>query len=174
MTREEKTKAIGELVEVISASSSFYLTDTSGLSAEATSTLRRECFKNGIKLTVVKNSLLQKALERIEGKNYEPLIGTLVGNTSVMISEASNAPAKLIKEFRKKHKKPLVKSAFIEEECYIGDDQLEALVGIKSKDELLGELIGLLQSPMMNVISSLQSGQNTLGGLMKTLEERAQ
>ena len=173
MTREEKDQMIGTLVEVLEGSSVMYLTVTSALNAEATSTLRRECFKNGIQLKVVKNTLLKKAFERIEGKNYEPLFETLVGNTSLMLSDTGNAPAKLIKEFRKKHEKPILKSAFVLEECYIGDDQLQTLVDIKSKEELIGDVIMLLQSPMTNLVGALQSGQNNIGGLLKTLEERA-
>lgn len=164
---------IVELTETINDASVFYLTDTSELNAEQTSNLRRECFKNGIKLKVVKNTLLHKALEAVEDKDFGPLYETLKGNTSLMVAEVGNAPAKLIKEFRKEHEKPILKAAYVEEECYIGDDQLGNLADIKSKDELIGDIIMLLQSPMKTVVGQLQSGQNTVTGLLKSLEERA-
>jgi large subunit ribosomal protein L10 len=133
--------------------------------------LRRACFKANIKLEVVKNTLLSKAMEASD-KDFEDLSLVLVGNTAMMFSEAGNAPAKLIKEFRKKSDKPILKGAFIEEAVYLGDDQVEALVNIKSKDELIGEIIGLLQSPAKNVVSALQSGGGTLAGIIKTLSEK--
>lgn len=173
MTKEEKNQLVVELTESIAASESFYLTDSSELDAESTSKLRRECFKNGIKLRVVKNTLLKRAFEAIEDVDYTPLYDTLKGNTAVMFTEVANSPAKLIKSFRKEHEKPLLKGAFIEHECYIGDDQVDMLSTIKSKEELIGDIIGLLQSPAKNVISSLQSGGNTVSGLVKALAERA-
>lgn len=173
MTRVEKNEAIEAIKAAVTASPVLYLADTSALDAEATSNLRRECFKSGIKMQVVKNTLLRKAFESIEDRDFAPLIDTLKGNTSVMFAEVGNAPAKLIQEFRKKHDKPVLKGAYVESECYIGDDQLQALVDIKSKEELLGDIIGLLQSPIKNVIGSLQSGGGTLAGLLKSLEERA-
>lgn len=173
MTREEKSQMIVELTETINDANVFYLTDTSELNAEQTSNLRRECFKSGIQLKVVKNTLLHKALEAVEGKDFGPLFETLKGNTSLMVAEAGNAPAKLIKEFRKQHEKPILKAAYVEEECYVGDDQLGNLAEIKSKDELIGDIIMLLQSPMKTLVGQLQSGQNTVGGLLKALEERA-
>lgn len=173
MTREEKSQIIDELKVSIDNSNVFYLADTSAMDAVATSTLRRECFKKDIQLKVVKNTLLKKALEQVEGKDYSPLFEALKGNTSLMFAEAGNAPAKLIKEFRKKHEKPVLKAAYVEEECYLGDDSLDALCDIKSKDELIADVIMLLQSPIKNVVSSLQSGQNNIAGLLKTLEERA-
>ena len=141
------------------------------MNAETTSNLRRACFKANIKLEVVKNTLLSKAMEASD-KDFEDLSKVLVGNTAMMFSEAGNAPAKLIKEFRKKSDKPILKGAFIEEAVYLGDDQVEALVNIKSKDELIGEIIGLLQSPATNVVSALQSGVGTLAGIIKTLSEK--
>jgi len=141
------------------------------LNAETTSNLRRACFKANIKLEVVKNTLLAKAMEASE-KDFGDLSTVLVGNTAMMLSETGNAPAKLIKEFRKKSEKPILKGAFIEEAVYLGDDQVEALVNIKSKDELIGEIIGLLQSPAKNVVSALQSGGGTLAGIIKTLSEK--
>lgn len=174
MTKEQKNQEIAELVEVLSNSPIFYLTNTTSLNAEATSALRRECFKNGIKMRVVKNTLLTKALERIEGQDYSPIISALKGNTAVMTAEVANVPARLIKEFRKKNdNKPAFKAAFIQTDCYIGEDQLETLVALKSKEELVGEIIGLLQSPAKNVISALKSNAgDKIAGLVKTLEER--
>ena len=143
MTKEQKNQEIAELVEVLSNSPIFYLTNTTSLNAEATSALRRECFKNGIMMRVVKNTLLTKALERIEGQDYSPIISALKGNTAVMTAEVANVPARLIKEFRKKNdNKPAFKAAFIQTDCYIGEDQLETLVALKSKEELVGEIIG--------------------------------
>ena len=139
--------------------------------ANSTTNLRRACFKAGVKLEVVKNTLLAKAMEGSD-KDFGDLSQTLVGNTSLMFSETGNAPAKVIKEFRKKSDRPLLKGAYIEESVYVGDDQLENLVNIKSKEELLGEIIGLLQSPAKNVISALKSGGSTIAGIVKTLSER--
>lgn len=172
MTREEKTAFIEELSEKLANSNIFYLTDTSELNAEATAKLRRECFKKNIQLTVVKNKLLEKAFDKVEGRNFSELKSVLAGPTAIMYSEVGNVPAKLIEEFRKKNKKPLLKAAYVEEAIYIGDDQLKALTEIKSKEELLGELVGLLQSPAKNVISALKSGGGTIAGLVKTLSER--
>ncbi len=172
MTREEKNKEIEVLTEVLKNTNILYVADLAGLNAEQSSSLRRLCFKNGVKINVVKNTLLKKAMERSE-KNFEGLFPTLKGNTSIMVSETSNAPAKLIKEFRKKAEKPLLKGAYVEEAIFVGDNQLDALVSLKSKEELIGDVISLLQSPAKNVISALKSGQNTIAGLLKTLEERA-
>ena len=171
MTREEKSVVIEELTAQLADNTNIYLTDISGLDAATTSNLRRACFKSNIKLAVVKNTLLEKAMEASE-KDFGDLPTTLKGNTSVMYSETGNAPAKVIKEFRKKSEKPLLKGAFIEEAIYIGDDQLDALVDIKSREELIGEIVGLLQSPAKNVISALKSGGSTIAGLVKTLQER--
>jgi large subunit ribosomal protein L10 len=173
MTKEQKNQEIAELVEILSTSSIFYLTNTESLNAEATSALRRECFKSGIKMRVVKNSLLQKALERIEGKDFTPLYPALKGNTAVMFAEVANVPARLIKEFRKKHDKPAFKAAFVQEDCYVGENLLETLVALKSKEELVGDIIGLLQSPAKNVISALQGNAgHKIAGLVKALEEK--
>ncbi len=172
MTREEKSQVIQELTTTLADNNNIYLADISGLNAETTSNLRRACFKAGIKLSVVKNTLLAKAMEASD-KDFGDLPTVLKGNTSLMLAEAANAPAKLIKEFRKKTKdRPLLKGAFAEESVYIGDDQLEALVDIKSREELIGEIIGLLQSPAKNVVSALQSGGNKLSGIIKTLSEK--
>lgn len=173
MTKEQKNQEIASLVEELKNNEIFYIADTSTLNASATSQLRRECFKSNIKLRVVKNTLLKKAMERVEGKDYSPLFEALHGTTAVMYSEVGNAPARLIKEFSKKYQKPAFKAAFIQEDCYVGADQLEALVALKSKNELIGDIIGLLQSPAKNVVSALQSnaGQK-IAGLVKALEER--
>jgi large subunit ribosomal protein L10 len=171
MTKEEKNNQIESLTEVLKGTNVLYIADIAGLNAVQTSNLRRLCHKSGIQLNVVKNTLLKKAMERSE-KDFDELYPVLKGNTSIMISEAGNAPAKLIKEFRKKVDKPILKGAFVEESVYLGDDQVEMLVSIKSKEELIGDVIALLQSPAKNVVSALQSGKNTLGGLLKALEEK--
>ena len=171
MTREEKNQAIKDLTVKLNGANIFYLADIAGLDAESSSLLRRNCFKGDIQLEVVKNTLLKKALEKADG-NYDELYGTLVGNTSIMFSNIGNAPAKIIKEFRKKSDKPLLKGAFIEEAIFIGDENLDALVAIKSKEELLGDIVALLQSPAKNVISALQSSGGTLAGIVKTLSEK--
>jgi large subunit ribosomal protein L10 len=172
MTREEKSQVIQDLTATLADSNTIYLADISGLNAQTTSNLRRACFKAGVQLSVVKNTLLAKAMEA-SGKDFGELPSVLKGNTSMMISETANAPAKLIKEFRKKSKdRPLLKGAFAEESIYIGDNQLDALVDIKSREELIGEIIGLLQSPAKNVISALQSGGQTLSGIVKILYEK--
>lgn len=171
MTREEKSQVIEELTAQLADNAHIYITDISGLNAKNTSELRRACFKADIKMAVVKNTLLSKAMEASD-KDFGDLPKTLVGNTSVMYSETGNAPAKVIKLFRKKSDRPLLKGAFIEEAIYIGDDQLDALVNIKSREELIGEIVGLLQSPAKNVISALKSGGGIIAGLVKTLSER--
>ena len=173
MTKEEKNQFIDSLKEQLNNSNYFYLTDISDLNSEATTNLRRLCFKMDVKLQMVKNSLLQKAMEQTE-KDLEPLYEVLKGSTSIMWAEAGSVPAKLIKEFRKKQKqeKPLLKGAYVEEMSYVGEDQLDLLVNIKSKNELIGDIIGLLQSPAKNVISALQSGGQTLSGVIKTLSEK--
>ncbi|WP_369998022.1 50S ribosomal protein L10 [Winogradskyella sp.] len=171
MTREEKSLVIEELTAQLADNTNIYLTDISGLDAATTSNLRRACFKSNIKLAVVKNTLLEKAMEASD-KDFGELPSTLKGNTSVMYSETGNAPAKVIKEFRKKSEKPLLKGAFIEEAIYVGDDLLDTLVDIKSREELIGEIVTLLQSPAKNVISALKSSGGTIAGIVKTLSER--
>ena len=172
MTREEKDQFINELAEKIENSGVFYITDTAGLNADKAVRLRRSCFQSDVQLEVVKNTLLRKAFDKIEGKDYSELYETLAGPTAIMFSEVGNAPARLIKEFRKKADKPLVKAAYIEETVYLGDETLEALTQIKSREELIGDIVGLLQSPMKNLLGALQSGGQTLSGLVKALEER--
>ncbi|HAP70972.1 MAG TPA: 50S ribosomal protein L10 [Cryomorphaceae bacterium] len=171
MTREEKLIQIEELTAVLNQAPTIYLADIAALDADTSSSLRRASFGKGIKLNVVKNTLLRKAMEASE-KDFEGLYGVLKGNTSIMLSDAGNAPAKLIKEFRKKSDKPVLKGAWIEESVYLGDENLEMLTSIKSKEELIGEVITLLQSPAKNVVSALQSSGSTLASLLKTLEER--
>ncbi|NER12306.1 50S ribosomal protein L10 [Leptobacterium flavescens] len=171
MTREEKSTVIENLTAQLAESSTIYLADISGLNAQKTSDLRRACFKANIKLAVVKNTLLAKAMEASE-KDFGELPTILKGNTSLMISETGNAPAKLIKDFRKKAEKPVLKGAFVEEAIFIGEDQLETLVNIKSKEEVIGDIIGLLQSPAKNVVSALKSSGGKLAGVLKTLSEK--
>jgi len=169
--REEKEEIVNNLIEDIKNTSHFYLADTSGLNAEETTELRRKCFENDLKLTVVKNTLLKRAFDAVDFSADE-LEQVLEGPTSLILTEKGNTPAKLIKEFRKKKDKPLLKGAYVEESFYIGDDKLEDLAKIKSKEELLGDLILQLQSPMNNVISSLKSGNDILAGVVKTLSEK--
>ncbi len=171
MKKEEKTQLIDTLAAQLKGANSFYLTDTSTLNAATTSRLRRTCFKRNVQLRVVKNTLLQKAMERT-GKSFEEFYPVLIGPTSIMFSEVANDPAKLIKEFRRTSPKPILKGAYVEECIYLGDNQLDALVNVKSKFELIGDLIGLLQSPTKNVMSALQSGANILSGVVKTLSEK--
>ena len=171
MTKEEKSKAIEDLTAQLTGSNVVYVADISGLNATVTSDLRRACFKAGIKLEVVKNTLLAKAMES-SNNNYGELPTILKGNTSILISDNGNAPAKIIKEFRKKSDKPVLKGAYIFEAVFIGDNQLDALVSLKSKDEVIGEIIGLLQSPAKNVVSALKSGGGKIAGILKTLSEK--
>lgn len=156
MTREEKSIAIEDLTAQLAGTNIVYIADISGLNAETTSNLRRACFKAGVKLEVIKNTLLAKAMEASEN-SYGELPSVLVGNSAIFISDVANAPGKIIKDFRKKSALPILKGAYINAEVYIGDDQLDALATIKSKEELLGELIGLLQSPAQRIISALQN-----------------
>lgn len=171
MTKEEKSKVIEDLTAQLTGTSVVYVADISGLNATLTSDLRRACFKAGIQLEVVKNTLLEKAMES-SSNNYGDLPTILKGNTSIMISDNGNAPAKIIKEFRKRSSKPVLKGAYIHEAVFIGDDQLDALVSLKSKDEVIGEIIGLLQSPAKNVVSALKSGGGKIAGILKTLSEK--
>lgn len=173
MKKEEKTQIIESLAAQFEVTPNFYLADISGLNAEKTAMLRRECFEKDIKLLVVKNTLVRKALEKVAMADSENLFPILTGPTAIMFAESINAPAKLIKKFGKKHGKPVLKGAFVQECAYVGENQLEALVSIKSREELIGDIIGLLQSPMQNVISALQSsGGGTIAGLVKTLSEK--
>ncbi|NDV45972.1 50S ribosomal protein L10 [Paludibacter sp. 221] len=173
MKKEDKSIVIEQLKSTLAAYPHVYLADIGGLNAAQTSDLRKTCFKENIKLVVVKNTLLQKAMESSD-VDYSQLYDVLKGETSLMLSETGNAPAKLIKSFSKGNKsgKPELKAAYVEESFYIGASHLEDLVNIKSKNELIGEIITLLQSPAKNVVSALQSGGTTIHGVLKTLAER--
>lgn len=171
MRREEKNVIIDGLVNDLNASKHFYLTDTSELNADETSKLRRKCFENEIRLLVVKNTLLRKAMEKSDGE-YEELYDVLKNSTSIMFCETGNVPAKLIKEFRKTMEKPILKAAFVEESIYVGDDKLESLSMIKSKEELLADLATLLMSPATNLASALASSGSKLAGALETLSNK--
>ena len=171
MKSSEKKVIIDNLQEQINSYNHFYLADISGLNAENTSNLRRLCFSQNVKLVVVKNTLFRKALET-SNKNIEEIYDALKGNTSVMFTEEANVPAKLIKDFSKKHKKPVLKAAYVEESVYMGENQLDALIAVKSKNELIADVVALLQSPMKTVLGQLQSGGNIIHGVLKTLGEK--
>jgi large subunit ribosomal protein L10 len=171
MNREEKGAIIEQLAQKLNEYRFIYVTDVSNLNAQKTSELRRIFFKDGVKMEVAKNTLIEKALERTD-KQFGALIDTLKGNTALLFAEDSKLPAKLIKDFRKSGDRPYLKGAYIDTDIFIGDDQLEALVKLKSKNELIGEIIGLLQSPATNVISALQSSGGKLAGIVKTLSEK--
>ena len=171
MRKEEKSDIINSLADKLKEYSHFYLTDTAELNAADTSDLRRKCFENQIKLVVVKNTLLKRALEQA-GLEHGELLPVLKGSTAVMFSNNGNTPAKMIKEFRKSHPKPLIKGAFVEESIYVGGDLLDTLASLKSKEELIGDIIALLQSPAKNVISALQSGGSTIHGVLETLSKK--
>ena len=173
-TIDDKKAIVTSLVEELNKGNHFYVIDIATLNAQDTSNLRRKCFEKGIKLIVVKNTLLKKALELKEGE-FESIYSTLKGNSAIMVCETANVPAKLIKEIRsvKGKVKPQIKAAFVEQSIYVGDTNLDALASLKSKNELIGDVILLLQSPMKTVISQLNSGKNILGGVVKTLQEKA-
>lgn len=173
MKKIQKSAIIDSLAEAIDNSNNFYLADISSLNAADTFKLRKACFDKQITLRVVKNTLLRKAFEK-SSKSVDEIYPLLKENTSIMFCDTANAPAKMIEEFRKTNDKPVLKAAYVQESIYVGDDQLKTLSSIKSKEELLGDIIGLLQSPIKNVISSLQSGQNKLTGIVKALSERAE
>lgn len=174
MTRAEKTNVIEELKETFENNQYFYLTDSSALTVEQVNNLRRVCFEKGIQMKVVKNTLVRKALEQLPVENgYEGLWESLKGPTAVMFCETANVPAKVIKEFREKHDKPVLKAAYIDTDIFIGDEQLDILRSLKSKEELVGDIVLLLQSPIKNLLGSLNTGSNTISGLLKALEERA-
>lgn len=172
MTRQEKQEIVKNLSAKLDESGVFYLADISELDAEASTKLRRLAHKREVSLNVVKNTLLKKALESAEG-SYDEFYEVLKGNTSIMFAEVGNAPAKLIKDFRKNSNRPILKGAFIDEAIYIGDDQIDALASMKSKEEVIADIIALLQSPAKNVVSALKSsGGGTIAGLVKALGER--
>lgn len=171
MKIEQKSQIVEELVEDLAGYEHVYITDMSGFTVETATQLRRICFRRDVKLKVVKNTLLKRAMEQSE-TDYSEIYPALKGTTSIMLSHTGNLPARLIKDFRGKNAKPMVKAAFIEQTAYFGDDQLDFLCNIKSREELIGDLVGLLQSPARNVISALQSGGGKLAGIVKTLSER--
>jgi large subunit ribosomal protein L10 len=171
MKKEDKQEIVQALTEQIQSHSSFYITDTANLTVEKINSIRRKCFENGITIQVAKNTLIQKAMEAANG-DYSGLYGVLKGSSTIMFAETANAPAKLIKELRKSGDKPVLKAAYIDSAFFIGDNQLESLVNLKSKEELVADIIALLQSPAKNVISGLMSGGNKLAGIVKTLQDR--
>ena len=171
MNKQEKNQLIDVLDGMLNDNKNFYLADISGLTAEENSSLRRLCYKREVSLQVVKNTLLKKAFEK-NTADFSELYDVLVGNTSIMQAETANGPAKVIKEFRTKNEKPILKAAYLEESLYIGDENLVSLADLKSKDELIGDIIILLQSPAKNIISALQSGGNKLSGIVKVLQEK--
>ena len=171
MRKEEKSQLIEAIGNEIANYPYLYFVDIEGLNAVDTAKLRKLCYKNQVKLLVVKNTLLIKALEKSE-VDYSELFPTFKGSTSVMLSNVNNAPAKLIKSFRNNSEKPLLKSAYVEEGFYVGDAALDSLIAIKSKNELIADIVSALQAPAKNVIGALQSGGNTLSGVIKTLSER--
>ena len=171
MRKENKNQLVDSITDLLNTYPNIYITDTSSLNVETINNFRRLCFKRDIKLQVVKNTLLKRAMEQ-SGKNFEEIYPSLNGPTSIMLSETSSLPAKLIKEFRKKATKPAIKAAYVEESIYLGDNLLDVLSNIKTKNEMIGEVISLLQSPAKNVISALQSGKHTLAGIVKTLSEK--
>lgn len=173
MKKEDKSKIINSICEEFTNYKNFYLVDITSLNAADTVQLRRKCFERDIKLVMVKNTLFKKALEQ-NGGDYNEIYGVLKNGTSIMFSNTGNTPAKLIKEFRATKEKPVLKAAYVEECIYVGDGQLDALVNLKSKEELVGDIIMLLQSPAKRVVSSLQSGKTTLAGLVKTLSEKSE
>lgn len=162
MTKEEKVVVIQEIKNLLQDAKVVYVADLQGLNAGQASEFRRQAFKQNIQVKVVKNTLLQKAMEQIEGVDYSEMFETFKGNSALMISETANGPAKLIKGFRKKEEKPALKSAYLQETFYVGDENLDALANIKSREEMIGEIIGLLQSPIQRVVSALQNKSETV------------
>jgi len=171
MNKEEKNELVLALTEQIKEFGNFYITDTSNLTVAKINNIRRKCFESDITMKVAKNSLIRKAMEAVGG-DFDPIYDVLKGSSSILFSKSSTAPAKLIKQLRKGSDKPILKAAYIDSAVFVGDNQLDTLVNLKSKEQLVGEIIGLLQSPAKNVISALQSGGNILAGVVKTLQER--
>ena len=174
MKKELKNQIIENISAELKEYPNFYITDIAGLNAGDTSKLRRECFEKGIKLSVVKNTLFTHVLKASGNPELEALVESLVGNTAIMYTASANAPAKLIKDWQKKGEKPALKGAYVQECAFVGADKLEELVSIKSKEELIGDIIAMLQSPVKNVLGALQSGGQTIAGVVKTLEEKNQ
>jgi large subunit ribosomal protein L10 len=173
MTRQEKDLQISELKQLLEDNSVVYLTDASGLNSEETTNLRRACYKKDVSVRVVKNTLLRRAMEDSEGVDYSELYEVLSGQTALLLGNVGNVPAKLLKDFRRKHTMPILKAAYVEEACYLGDNQIDVLTEVMSKDELIASVIALLQSPMKNVVGALNSSGNTISGLVKALQERS-
>lgn len=171
MNREEKNEVVLELQGQMQEYGNFYIADTSSLSVEQINGIRRKCFESDIVMKVAKNTLIRKAIEGLEGDSSE-IFSALKGSSSLLFSKTANAPAKLIKDLRKSGDKPVLKAAYISSSIYLGDDQLNSLVSLKSREELIGEIVGLLQSPAKNVLSALQSGGSKIAGIVKTLQER--
>jgi large subunit ribosomal protein L10 len=171
MNKEEKHDLVLALTEQMKEYGNFYITDTSNLTVAKINSIRRQCFESDITMKVAKNSLIRKAMEATGG-DYTEMFDVLKGSSSILFSKSATAPAKLIKQLRKKGDKPILKAAYIDSAIFVGDNQLDALTKLKSKEQLIGEIIGLLQSPAKNVISALQSGGNILAGVVKTLQER--
>lgn len=174
MNKQEKNQTIEALTEKFDNSSFIYFTDASSMTVAQVNKLRRMCFQKGIEMTVVKNTLARKAMERLGAeRGFTPVFKALEGPTAIMLTDTASAPAKLIKEFRKDGSKPALKAAYIDSDIFFGDESIETLIALKSKEQLVGDIIMLLQSPAKNVISALKSGGNTIAGLVKTLEGRA-
>jgi large subunit ribosomal protein L10 len=171
MNKEEKHELVIALTEQMNEYGNFYITDTSNLTVAKINHIRRQCFESNITMKVAKNSLIKKAMEAVGG-DFSAINDVLKGSSSILFSKSATAPAKLIKQLRKKGEKPILKAAYIDASIFVGDNQLDTLINLKSKEQLLGEVIGLLQSPAKNVISALQSGGNILAGVVKTLQER--
>jgi len=171
MNKEEKHELVLALTEQIKEYGNFYITDTSDLTVAKVNDIRRKCFESDITMQVAKNTLIKKAMEAAGG-DFSPIYDVLKGSSSILFSKSATAPAKLIKQLRRTGEKPILKAAYIDSAIFVGDKQLDTLINLKSKEQLIGEIIGLLQSPAKNVISGLQSGGNILAGIVKTLQER--
>ena len=171
MNKEEKNDLVLALTEQIKDFGNFYITDTSDLTVAKINNIRRKCFESDITMKVAKNTLIKKAMEAAGG-DFTPMFDVLKGSSSILFSKSATAPAKLIKQLRKQGDKPILKAAYIDSAIFVGDNQIDTLIKLKSKEQLIGEIIGLLQSPAKNVVSALQSGGNTIAGLVKTLQER--
>lgn len=172
MNKEDKSTLIQSIEDTVKTYAHFYVVDIEGLNADLTSKLRRTCFEKEVKLMVVKNAIFKKALSSISETEYSELDSVLKGSSAIMFSNTGNLPAKLIKEFAAENEKPVLKGAYVEQSVYLGADQLDALVAVKSKEELIGDVIALLQSPAKNVLSALQSGGNTIHGILETLSKK--
>jgi len=171
MNKDEKHELVLDLSEKMKEYGNFYITDTANLTVAKVNDIRRKCFESDITMQVAKNSLIKKAMEAAGG-DFSPMYDVLKGSSTILFTKSATAPAKLIKQLRKTGEKPILKAAYIDASVFVGDNQLDTLINLKSKEQLIGEIIGLLQSPAKNVISGLQSGGNKLAGIVKTLQER--